>query len=279
MYKDYQNQVSLRGFSKLTDTPRWRLRYYLARASKRQAREKKLTEEQEWVQELALKHKTYGYRRIYQEANKLIQMGREKVRQHMKTLDLQRVLAKKKRKTSPEVSRVCDLPEGRKLQIDATRFQLKAEIAWKYLVEDVSSRTCLALHTVKRLSQEAASSALVMAQTKLEKLGITEPLIIQSDGGSDFTSQFFQDTCTSLNASWHRSKVSEKGGMAILERLNRTLKYDFVFWHEPESLEDLAKLDQEFEHWYNHERIHSSIDYLTPWQKLSQDATLSSSLG
>ena len=60
------------------------------------------------------------------------------------------------------------------------------------MVEDVSSRTCLALHTVKRLSQEAASSALVMAQTKLEKLGITEPLIIQSDGGSDLLPSSFK---------------------------------------------------------------------------------------
>ena len=67
--------------------------------------------------------------------------------------------------------------------------------------------------------------------------------------------------------------------MAILERLNRTLKHDFVFWHEPESLEGLAKLDQAFEHWYNHQRIHSSIIYLTPWQKLLQDATRSLSMG
>ncbi len=278
-YQEFEQKISLRAYSRLTGCSRWRLRYCLKTQVKRQARETKLTEEQEQVQELALKHKTYGYRRIYQEANKLIQMGREKVRQHMKALDLQKALPKKKRKASPEVSRVCDLPEGRKLQIDATRFQLKGEIAWKYLVEDVSSRTCLALHTVKRLSQEAASSALVIAKTKLEKLGITEPLVIQSDGGSDFTSQFFQDTCSSLAATWKRCRVSEKGGMAILERLNRTLKYDFVFWHEPESLEDLAKLDQQFEHWYNHERIHSSINYLTPWQKLLQDATLSLSLG
>ena len=56
-------------------------------------------------------------------------------------------------------------------------------------------------------------------------------------------------------------------------------KYDFVFWLEPESFEDRAKLDQKFEHWYNHERIDSSINYLTPWQNLTQDATLAIPIG
>ena len=33
--------------------------------------------------------------------------------------------------------------------------------------------------------------------------------------------------------------------MGILERLNRTLKWDFVFWHELDTFEDLQKLDSE----------------------------------
>ena len=67
--------------------------------------------------------------------------------------------------------------------------------------------------------------------------------------------------------------------MGILERLNRTLKWDFVFWHEVDTFEDLQKLDSEFKDWYNKQRIHSAINYQTPWQKLLDDVKLSYSVG
>ena len=67
--------------------------------------------------------------------------------------------------------------------------------------------------------------------------------------------------------------------MGILERLNRTIKWDFVFWHEPETLKELSSLDDGFLDWYNFERIHSSIGYDTPWHKLKADATLSTPVG
>lgn len=67
--------------------------------------------------------------------------------------------------------------------------------------------------------------------------------------------------------------------MGILERANRTLKWDFIFWEEATTMAELAALDAEFERWYNHERIYSAIGYQTSWQKLLEDATLSSALG
>lgn len=108
------------------------------------------------------------------------------------------------------------------MQIDATRFSLSDGVAWVYVVQDVASRACLTVKAVRNLSKEAAKAALAEAVHKLRSLGITDTLVIQSDGGSDFTSQHFQDYCVSIG-QWVRSKVSQKGGMGILERLNRTL--------------------------------------------------------
>ena len=132
---------------------------------------------------------------------------------------------------------------------------------------------------MRSLSQEAASAALLEAAQLLRKQGISDVLVVQSDGGSDFSSHHFQASCLSLGASWHRCKVNEKGGMGILERLNRTLKWDFVFWHELDTIEDLKNLDQPFKDWYNQQRIHSAINYQTPWQKLLDDVRLSYPLG
>jgi putative transposase len=279
MYQSHKDKLSLRGFCALTSFPRGCLRYQLETQDRSQARSEQLEQEQEQVKETALKHQTYGYRGVYVELNKLYSLGREKVRKHMAELGLKKEWPRRKRKPAPEFSSICDLPPGRKVQIDATRFELKSGIAWKYLVQDVASRACLAIHTVLRLSQEAASATLLEAEQLLRQQGITEPLVIQSDGGSDFTSHHFQETCLSLGASWHRCRVSEKGGMGILERLNRTLKWDFVFWHEFDTIEDLKKLDQPFKDWYNKQRIHSAIDYQTPWQKLLDDVRLSYPLG
>lgn len=255
------------------------MRYHLATKKQQQERQRDRDRERQQVTEVALNHKTYGYRGVYIELNKVYKVGREKVRYQMAQLGLGKQRPKRTRKPAPAFSKVCSLPKGRKVQIDATGFELKGSSAWKYVVEDVASRACLALHTVKSLSQEAAASALLAAQSTLEKLGIKDNLVIQSDAGSDFTSHHFQDTCTALEASWHRSRINEKAGMGILERLNRTLKWDFVFWHDPQTLEELQNLDDDFELWYNHQRIHSAIGYLTPWQKLSLDAMLSLPVG
>ncbi len=67
--------------------------------------------------------------------------------------------------------------------------------------------------------------------------------------------------------------------MSILERAHRTLKWDFVFWRAPETLAELAALDDAFKHPYNYERLHSPTGYQTPWQKLQEDATLALELG
>ncbi|MGL4610591.1 MAG: integrase core domain-containing protein, partial [Trueperaceae bacterium] len=61
---------------------------------------------------------------------------------------------------------------------------------------------------------------------------------IQTDGGSDFTSEHFQTTCQELG-SWHRSSIKQTQGMAILERLNKTFKYDFFFRQECDTFEQL----------------------------------------
>ncbi|MCA9840365.1 MAG: hypothetical protein KC422_25875 [Trueperaceae bacterium] len=204
IYAHYRNDISLRGLCKLTNFPRWRLRYYLVTEPKRQEKKNILAQEEQWVKEVALKHKTYGYRGVYVELNKLYKLGRERVRLHMAQLGLGKQLPKHKRKSAPEFSNLADLPAGRKVQIDATRFELRDGIAWKYVVQDVSSRACLALETVRQVSKEAAASALLAGKNSLEKLGITETLVVQSNAGSDFTSAHFQSVCKSLGASWHR---------------------------------------------------------------------------
>lgn len=279
VYARYRQRISLRGFCRLTRVSRSRLRYWFANGPRREARRQRHEQERREVKATALVHKTYGYRGVYRELNKRVELGRDKVRRYLAELGLKKHLPKSRRKPTVALSSVRALPPGRRVQIDATRFALSDGVAWKYVVLDACSRACLAMRTVRALSKEAAATALQAARRVLDELGLGEPLVVQSDAGSDFTSAYFQDTCTALGGSWHRCRVNEKGGMGILERANRTLKWDFVFWQEPATIDELTALDTEFRRWYNCERIHSAIGYQTPWHKLQQDATLSLALG
>lgn len=157
--------------------------------------------------------------------------------------------------------------------MDATQVVYGQQKAWFYVVEDIASRSCLSIKPVKQLCKLVAATTLKEAQQRLRQHGITDPLVIQTDGGSDFTSEHFQTTCKTLG-SWHRSSIRQTQGMAILERLNKTFKYDFFFRQECDTFEQLTPLSISFKRWYNHDRIHSAIGYLTPWQKLKQDARL-----
>jgi putative transposase len=82
----------------------------------------------------------------------------------------------------------------------------------------------------------------------LVKMGIDEPLVIQSEGGSAFPSAWFQTSGSQLG-QWLRCRVNEVGGMGILERLKRTFKYESVFGDAIETSVQLRDHLPEFERW------------------------------
>ena len=64
------------------------------------------------------------------------------------------------------------------------------------------------------------------------------------------------------------------GRWGILERLNRTFKHEFIFRHEVDTLADLQALLPAFQRWYNEQRLHSHLDYLTPTAVLAQEVAI-----
>lgn len=250
----------------------WRLRDYRRAGARRRRRQQRQAQAERQVCEAAHAAPTYGYRRIHQAlAQQGIAIGRERVRALMGERGLQPPVPRKPRRATPAVTPAPWWPPGRKVQIDATRLTLDDGVTWVYLVEDVTSRACLAADAAHRLDQDRAAAAIAQGQQRLAELGIKESLVIQSDGGSDFRAEHFQERCQTLGA-WIRCRVSVPGGMGMLERLNRTFKHDFIFWHEVNTLADLQPLLPKFIAWYNQRRLHSSLGYKTPWQVLMKEA-------
>ncbi|WP_170928880.1 integrase core domain-containing protein [Deinococcus hopiensis] len=158
-------------------------------------------------------------------------------------------------------------PASRRVQVDATRFSLGDGVYWAYLVLDVETRCLLHLHVLRSLSESGAVSALQAGLQVLRDLGIQEDVLVMTDGGSDFTSAAFQDACERVG-QWTRARVSQKGGMGILERTNRTLKYEFVFREEFGCMQELRHGTVRFRDGYNQVRLHSALGHACPWAKL-----------
>jgi putative transposase len=273
LYQQFQHRVSLRGLMRIVDLSYWRLRDYRRVSARRQATTAQARQLVMQVKQAALESPTYGYRRLWQVLKgQGLLVGRERLRGMLRALGLSQSVIRKPRRQIPIIRVESEWPEGRRVQIDATRLSLGDGVSWVYLVEDVASRMCLAASVGPSVNQERAVETLLAGRDRLVDFGIDEPLLIQSDGGSDFTSVRFQSCCEELG-QWVRCRVNQVGGMGILERLNRTFKYESVFRDEIETSGQLSAHLPEFQRWYNEERLHSRLDYQTPQQALLQEVT------
>ena len=265
-------ELSLWRFARYAGVPYWQLRDFEKRAPARNEREQVRAALREQVKQVALKHPTYGYRFLYQELRAQgEQVGLHRVRELLGELELNPPQPRKTRKPTATVATPADWPAGRRLQIDATRLSLADGVCWVYHVLDVPSRVVLASKAVRSLSMHSAKAALDEGVTVLRSVGVPSTVLVQSDGGSDFTSEVFQNAC-SRYGSWVRCKVSQKGGMGILERLNRTFKHAFAFRHDWTSLAEVQTALADFHGWYNQQRRHSALNYDTPWASLTEAA-------
>ncbi len=262
-------ELSLRRFARYAGVPYWQLRDFKESTSARNRRGQERDKLREAVRKVALEHPTYGYRFLYQELQEQgEQVGLHRVRELLAELGLNPPQPRKTRKPAAEVVAPPDWPTGRRVQIDATRLSLADGVCWVYHVLDVESRVVLGSKALRSLSMQFAKEVLDEGVAVLRSLGIADTILVQSDGGSDFTGEVFQNACLRYG-SWVRCKVSQKGGMGILERLNRTYKYAFAFRHDWKSLAEVQTALPDFHHWYNRERRHSALSYTAPWATLT----------
>jgi putative transposase len=101
-----------------------------------------------------------------------------------------------------------------------------------------------------------------VADEAMDKYG--RPEIFNTDQGSQFTSIIFINALLSKNI-----QVSMDGkGRAIdnifIERLWRTVKYEHIYLHVAEDGVVLYEGLKKYFAFYNHERLHQSLEYMTP---------------
>ncbi|MBI4392265.1 MAG: transposase family protein, partial [Euryarchaeota archaeon] len=116
------------------------------------------------------------------------------------------------------------------------------------------------------LNRMDGNSVSLAAETALSRLDHGKTPVIQTDNGSGFISRDFKIVLTRRGITHTRIRPHTPTDNAFVERVEGTVKTE-LFLHEPETPEVARVLLEGIIHRYNHERLHSGIDYLTPWTK------------
>ena len=91
-------------------------------------------------------------------------------------------------------------------------------------------------------------------------------LKIASDNGSAFIAERVQSFAQHLELELMRTRVRYPEGNGRCERVIRTIKEEEVWLNEYDTIEHAQKRLAEFIEFYNAERIHSALRYLSPRQ-------------
>ena len=89
---------------------------------------------------------------------------------------------------------------------------------------------------------------------------------IQVDGGSEFMAEF-EDYCEEMGIKLYVLPPRSPKMNGFVERAKETYRYEFWNVYEiPDTIEEARKLLKKYERKYNCERMHQSLNYLTPME-------------
>ena len=107
----------------------------------------------------------------------------------------------------------------------------------------------------------------IILQRAQEKFPDAQPRII-SDNGPQFIAKDFKEFIRLSGMTHVKTSPYSPQSNGKLERYHRTIKGSCLRVKTPLSLEDAQRVVTEFVTYYNHERLHSAIGYITPNDKL-----------
>lgn len=145
---------------------------------------------------------------------------------------------------------------------------IPTEEGWLYLaiVLDLFTRKVVGHAMRTTMHAEMVCSALRMA---LGRQGLTavDSLVAHSDRGAQYAGQEYSEL---LQVQGITASMSRKGNCydnAFVESFFKTLKSELVYQRKFKTREEArAAIFEYIEVWYNRQRMHSSLDYMTPEQ-------------
>ena len=144
-------------------------------------------------------------------------------------------------------------------QTDISYIRVGSGFMYLTAIIDVYSRKCLSYRVSNTLCVDLCINVLEDAVALYGS-----PEIINSDQGCQYTSVLWIKRVKGYGIKVSMTGKGRCNDNAYIERFWRTVKYE---WLKLEHIPTVAKLKielQKFIQWYNHERGHQSLGYLTP---------------
>ena len=151
---------------------------------------------------------------------------------------------------------------------DITYIQIEQKNYYLCVILDWDSRYVLGWSMGRNMDVGLCLKALEMA------LGSgCRPGIFNTDQGSQYTSEEWQSAILSEGIQISMDGKGRWADNIIMERFWRTYKHEFFLHREPRNLEEAIIMTAEWLEYYNKERPHSSLDYLSPQMYRDEAAT------
>ena len=218
----------------------------------------------EELDRLYLEDPTRGTRRMTKELRKMgYQVGRCHVRRLMQIMRLKTVYCRPRttvidaaKYKYPYLLRNLDIVRPNQVwALDISYIPMSRGFMYLVAIMDLYSRYIVGWSLSNTMEAQWVVDTLKVAIGQYGKPGI-----INSDQGSQFTSDEYVDYVKSLETV----KISMDGkgratDNAHVERFFRTIKYEKIYLEHPETGQQLHQVCSQFIHYYNERRDHSSI--------------------
>ena len=157
---------------------------------------------------------------------------------------------------------------------DITYLKAGGKHAYLSLVVDYHSRKIIGWHLSETMETEHQLTALDHAIRQAKN---TKGIIHHSDRGSQYRSEKYQKQLKLYGMTPSMTDGGKPYQNARVERVNGILKHEFDLIRDFKNIHILRAAVAEAIYIYNHERIHTSLSYLTPNIVHQNDNTLTKS--
>jgi len=141
---------------------------------------------------------------------------------------------------------------------DITYVRLQGGFVYLVAVIDWYSRYVLSWEISTTMETDFCVNALERA------LHVAQPEIFNSDQGSQFTSEVFTGKLKERDIAISMDGRGRALDNIFVERLWRSVKYEDIYLHAYEDVPQVVTGLSRYFKFYNHARLHQSLDYKTP---------------
>lgn len=216
----------------------------------------------------------YGFKKLYKAVhNEGISIGKDKLAQIIKE---EKLISKyvRRRKAKSAANAVNTDEIGNKVNRNFNERKPLEVVVSDLTYVDVNSKWCYICLLIELSHREIIGYAagenkdadLVKSAWLTVKKDIRDICIFHTDRGSEFKNEEIDRILQIGNIERSLSRAGTPVDNAVCESMYDIVKTEFVFDETFANLEDLQAKLSAWVWWYNNERIHSSLGYMTPVQ-------------